>query len=47
MLDENIIAPRNTLPGPDEDPTSPVFLIQANFIRGGLLLTFVMATQWT
>ncbi|RDL31466.1 Uncharacterized protein BP5553_09675 [Venustampulla echinocandica] len=44
MLDENIIAPRNTLRGsPNEsapDP-KPVFLLQANFITGGLLVTFV------
>ena len=44
MLDESIIAPRRTLPGsPDEslsDP-APVFLIQATFVTGGLLLTFV------
>jgi hypothetical protein len=39
MLDENIIAPRNTLP--DGQPTAPVFLVQANFITGGLLLTIV------
>ncbi|KAE8370942.1 transferase family-domain-containing protein [Aspergillus caelatus] len=41
MLDENIIAPRTTLPGPDEDPISPAFLVQANFIHGGLVLTLV------
>ena len=44
MLDESIIAPRKTLPGsPDESPSdpAPVFLIQATFITGGLLLTFV------
>ena len=44
MLDETIIAPRNTLPGTSGEPPSdtvPVFLIQANFITGGLLLTFV------
>ncbi|TFK75413.1 trichothecene 3-O-acetyltransferase [Pluteus cervinus] len=43
-LDESVVAPRKTLPGnPDEyasEPT-PVFLLQANFIAGGLLLTFV------
>lgn len=39
MLDENIIAPRNTLP--DDQPTAPVFVCQANFITGGLLLTIV------
>ncbi|KAJ3090292.1 hypothetical protein HK102_004215 [Quaeritorhiza haematococci] len=43
MLDESIIAPRKTLPGgsDDEDETYPVFLVQATFITGGLLLTFV------
>lgn len=44
MLDETIIAPRKTLPGsPDESASdsTPVFLVQANFIIGGLLLTFV------
>ena len=43
MLDESIIAPRNTLPeshtGPASDP-APVLLLQATFITGGLLLTF-------
>ncbi|KAH7911397.1 transferase family-domain-containing protein [Hygrophoropsis aurantiaca] len=42
MLDENIIAPRKTFfheSASDPDP-APVFLIQANFITGGLLLTF-------
>ncbi|KAK9428473.1 transferase family-domain-containing protein [Lipomyces doorenjongii] len=42
MLDESIIAPRKTIPSPDESaPDSPVFLLQANFITGGLLLTFL------
>lgn len=44
MLDETIIAPRKTLPGSSDEPDSdsaPVFLLQANFITGGLLLTFV------
>ncbi|KAF2725166.1 hypothetical protein K431DRAFT_281132 [Polychaeton citri CBS 116435] len=41
MLDENLIAPRNTLPKPEEfNMDSPVFLVQANFIEGGLILTF-------
>ncbi|EXJ87127.1 hypothetical protein A1O3_04085 [Capronia epimyces CBS 606.96] len=42
MLDENIICPRNTLAAmtaAEGDP-APVFLVQANFITGGLLLTF-------
>ena len=44
MLDESIIAPRRTLPGSLDEPRSdpaPVFLIQATFITGGLLLTLV------
>jgi hypothetical protein len=38
MLDESVIAPRKTLPS--ETPVE-VFLLQANFITGGLILTFV------
>jgi trichothecene 3-O-acetyltransferase len=47
MLDETIIAPRNTIPETFGEPphTTPVFLIQANFITGGLLLTFVGSHQ--
>ncbi|KAJ9156201.1 Trichothecene 3-O-acetyltransferase [Pleurostoma richardsiae] len=44
MLDESRIAPRMTLPGaPGEGPgdPTPVFLVQATFITGGLLLTLV------
>lgn len=44
MLDENIIAPRKTLPGSLDDSASnsaPVFLLQASFITDGLLLTIV------
>jgi trichothecene 3-O-acetyltransferase len=44
MLDKYIIAPRKTLPGSSDEPafdSAPVFLLQANFITGGLLLTFV------
>lgn len=44
MLDESLIAPRHTLAGfnTGSDSASPaVFLIQATFITGGLLLTFV------
>lgn len=44
MLDETMVAPCKTLPGsPDESTSdsSPVFLLEANFITGGLLLTFV------
>jgi hypothetical protein len=44
MLDESVMAPRTTLPGidPSSDSAPPaVFLVQATFITGGLLLTFV------
>ena len=41
MLDESIIAPCNTLPGSTESDPAPVFLLQASFIAGGLLLTIV------
>jgi len=43
MLDENVIAPCNTLPGTSAESPSdfPVFCLQATFITGGLLLTFV------
>ncbi|KAH8817114.1 transferase family-domain-containing protein [Xylogone sp. PMI_703] len=44
MLDEGILAPRNTIPGTSGEPTydtKPVFLIQVTFITGGLLLTIV------
>ena len=42
MLDETLFAPRNTFPEVEraEEP-SPVFLLQANFIVGGLVLTFL------
>ncbi len=40
MLDESVIAPINTLAAGTEG-AAPVFTIQANFIDGGLLLTFV------
>ena len=43
MLDENVIAPRNTLPGGPNEEKSPVFLLQANFLTGGLVLTIVGA----
>ncbi|WZH46583.1 trichothecene 3-O-acetyltransferase [Fusarium acuminatum] len=42
MFDENVIAPRKTLPiGPDYSPNDPepVLLVQVNFIEGGLILT--------
>ncbi|GKZ73082.1 hypothetical protein AnigIFM50267_009757 [Aspergillus niger] len=40
MLDQNILAPRKIFPE-NQDDSKPVFLIQATFITGGLLLTFV------
>ena len=48
MLDESIIAPRKTLPGSPDEPLSdpaPVFVLQATFIAGGVLLTFVANHQ--
>eukprot|EP01087_Luapelamoeba_hula_P007715 TRINITY_DN1890_c0_g1_i1.p1 TRINITY_DN1890_c0_g1~~TRINITY_DN1890_c0_g1_i1.p1 ORF type:complete len:493 (-),score=51.09 TRINITY_DN1890_c0_g1_i1:33-1511(-) len=44
LLDENVVAPRNTIPGTAAQPEpteKPVFLVQATFIEGGLILTFV------
>ncbi|KFG83046.1 putative trichothecene 3-O-acetyltransferase [Metarhizium anisopliae] len=45
MLNESVMAPRHTFPTADDmsrnDPGSPVFLVQANFIVGGLVLTFL------
>ena len=44
MLDESLVAPRNTIPGTSGEivpETSAVFLVQATFINGGLLLTFL------
>ncbi|KAF9320772.1 hypothetical protein BG003_004987 [Podila horticola] len=42
MLDENMLCPRNTLPGTPGEPSSrPTFLVQATFVPGGLLLSFV------
>jgi hypothetical protein len=40
-LDENIIAPRKTVSGRPGETTAEVFQLQANFIRGGLILTFL------
>ncbi|KPM36549.1 Trichothecene 3-O-acetyltransferase [Neonectria ditissima] len=42
MLDEAVVAPRNTLPvGPGYNPSDPepVLLLQANYVDGGLVLT--------
>lgn len=45
MLNESVIAPRSTFPAANavngHNLGSPVFLIQANFIVGGLVLTFL------
>ncbi|KAF9270817.1 putative trichothecene 3-O-acetyltransferase [Marasmius fiardii PR-910] len=42
MLDESVIAPRNTIPTTEETKLEwPVFALQANFITGGLVLTVV------
>lgn len=45
LLDESMICPRNTLPTPEELASGvlPVLLVQANFITGGLILSFVAA----
>ena len=41
MLDEGIICPRNTFQdSSDESKPVPVFLVQATFIEGGLILSF-------
>ena len=48
MLDESMIAPRNTFPDSSwghEPMTRPVFLLQANFIPGGLVLTILSHHQ--
>ncbi|CAG8957422.1 hypothetical protein HYFRA_00011403 [Hymenoscyphus fraxineus] len=43
MLDESIIAPRNTIPGTGgaDVSDSPVLIVQVTFIVGGLILTFL------
>jgi hypothetical protein len=44
MFDENIVAPRNTIPGTsgeEKKDVMEVFLMQVTFIRGGLMLCFV------
>jgi trichothecene 3-O-acetyltransferase len=42
MLDENVVAPRMTFPKIDREGAGvPVFAVQANFIKGGLILTLV------
>lgn len=40
MLDEDTICPRKTIPL-GNDPIGEVFMVQANFIKGGLILSFV------
>jgi trichothecene 3-O-acetyltransferase len=42
-LNENVIAPQNTLPSAESTGPRPVFILQANFITGGLILTIVAA----
>ena len=39
LLDETVVAPRRTIPTPDEPADMPVLLVQANLVQGGLLLT--------
>lgn len=42
MLDESVVGPLKTIPLPDEpNDLDPVFIVQATFITGGLLLAFV------
>jgi hypothetical protein len=42
LLDEAFVAPRQTLPVPEEEgAVMPVFVVQASFVEGGLLLCFV------
>ncbi|ORY11292.1 hypothetical protein BCR34DRAFT_565389 [Clohesyomyces aquaticus] len=41
MLDEGVICPRNTLPTMPSETPLPVFLVQANLVKGGILLCFV------
>lgn len=40
MLDGTVLTPLKGLPTSYEEDPAPVFLLQANFINGGLLLTF-------
>ncbi|KAL1890121.1 hypothetical protein Sste5346_008413 [Sporothrix stenoceras] len=41
LLDESVVAPRRTLPSPDEPAEMPVLLEQATFLKDGLFLTVV------
>jgi hypothetical protein len=41
MLDEEMVAPRKTFTDQTHSKSAPAFLIQATFIPGGLLLTFL------
>ncbi|KAF2100928.1 trichothecene 3-O-acetyltransferase [Rhizodiscina lignyota] len=45
MLDEGYVAPRKTLPDGSKETSRPVFLVQATFIAGALLLTFLAAHE--
>lgn len=40
LLDESLICPVKTLPGDFAQGSAPIFLVQVNFIAGGMLLTF-------
>jgi hypothetical protein len=40
MFQERTVAPRMTFPKPDEEELIPVFAVQVNFIKGGMVLTF-------
>lgn len=41
LLDEAVVAPRRTLPSPDEPADKPVLLVQATFLTDGFVLTVV------
>uniref|UniRef100_A0A060T6C0 ARAD1C18326p n=1 Tax=Blastobotrys adeninivorans TaxID=409370 RepID=A0A060T6C0_BLAAD len=45
MLDESILAPRPTISGPEPPVDWPVFFVQATFVQGGVILTFVTQHQ--
>ncbi|KAL0954694.1 hypothetical protein HGRIS_003643 [Hohenbuehelia grisea] len=41
LLDESVIAPIKTIPASSDEPAWPVFVVQASFIPGGLILVFL------
>lgn len=47
MLDEGVLCARHSLPGKDGDSTTefPVLMVQANFIKGSFILSFVCHHQ--